>query len=176
MFLHYSTSTCIRFPSIVNVSAGRRYHPEGFNGLGNGDHSKQSGKRVLSIGSPLIPPAISHILTELVSTDRRYPFFACLIFQQFHVISATCRYQGAVFIISDANHVVSAGRRYRPISKGLVQRLTFLSADEGTLSADSNFSTQLLLLVSADQCGLLAACFSTNFLSAQMSISCSSTC
>ena len=162
-------------PWIVNVSAGRRYHPQGLSGLGVRDHNKHGGKRILGISEPLIPPTISHIATKLVSTDRQYQSFACFIFQQYYVVSAARRYQGAVFIISDADHVVSKGRRYRPILMGLVQRLTFLSADEGTLLADSNFSTQLLLPVLVDRCALSAACFSTNFLSAQMSISCSPT-
>ena len=57
---------------MVIVSAGRQYDPEGLGWLGAEGHGKRGGRSLRGIGGPPIPPAISHIITELVSADCRY--------------------------------------------------------------------------------------------------------
>ena len=65
---------------MVIVSAGRRYDPEGLGGLGAEGYGKRGGKSLMGIGGPPIPPAISHIIIELVSADHRYQCFFFIIF------------------------------------------------------------------------------------------------
>ena len=65
---------------MVIVSAGRRYDPKGLSGLGAEGHGKRGGKSLMGIGGPPIPPAISHIITELVLVDRRYQCFLFILF------------------------------------------------------------------------------------------------
>ena len=71
----FSTSTYMRLAWMVIVSVGRRYDPQGLGGLGTRDHGKRGGKNLLGISRPPIPPAISHIFTELVSAVRQYQCF-----------------------------------------------------------------------------------------------------
>ena len=60
---------------MVIVSIGHRYDLEGLGGLGAESHGKRGRKSLMDIGGRPIPPAISHIITELVSEDRRYQCF-----------------------------------------------------------------------------------------------------
>ena len=60
---------------MVFVSAGRQYDPEGFDELGAEGHAKRGGKSLMGINGPPIPPAISYVITELVSADRQYLWF-----------------------------------------------------------------------------------------------------
>ena len=65
---------------MVIVSAARRYDSEGVRGLGAKGHGERGGRSLKGIGGPLIPPEISHIITKLVSADRRYQ---CLLYIMF---------------------------------------------------------------------------------------------
>ena len=57
---------------VVFVSAARRYDPQGIDGLRTDGQGERRGWNLRRIGGPLIPPLTSHIITELVSVDRRY--------------------------------------------------------------------------------------------------------
>ena len=75
-----SISTFLMLAWMVIVSAGCRYDPEGLGGLGAEGHCKRGGRSLRGIDRPPIPPAISHIITELVSADRRYHCYLFIMF------------------------------------------------------------------------------------------------
>ena len=71
---------------MVIVSAARRYDPKGVGRLGTKGHGERGGRSLKGIGGPPIPPQRSHIITKLVSADRRYRWFLFIKSQQYNLV------------------------------------------------------------------------------------------
>ena len=57
---------------VMFVLAARRYDPQGVRGLGTDGQGERGGWSLKRINGPPIPPLTSHMITKLVSADRRY--------------------------------------------------------------------------------------------------------
>ena len=129
----------------------------------------------MGIGRPPIPPAISHVITELVSVDRRYQ---CFLFIMFLTV-----YFGIGCPPIPGRFLHKHGCRPCGISGPPIQANIEEMSLETYIFIDGcrfcvgvfNLSTLCLLPVSADRCVLSAARFCPNLLSAQNSISSSPT-